>query len=106
MYNLVISGGGIRAILHLGALKILEEKNILKNIKNFAGSSAGSMIALLLCIGYSPNDIIIIFLKINLDKFYDISDIFDFLNIYGLINLDPCEKLFRLLLEKNSKKNI
>ena len=34
MYNLVISGGGVKGILHLGALKILEEKNILKNIKN------------------------------------------------------------------------
>lgn len=104
MYNLVISGGGVKGILHLGALKILEEKNILKNIKNFAGSSAGSMIALLLCIGYTYNDIMMIFLKINVDKFYDISDIFDFLNIYGLINLDPCEKLFRLLLETKFKK--
>ena len=107
MYNLVLSGGGIRGILHLGSLKTLEEKNIFKNIKNFGGSSAGSMISLLLSIGYTYNDIMIIFLKINTDKFYDITDIFEFLNIYGLLNLNPFEKFLRLLLEnKFKKKNI
>ena len=107
MRNLVLSGGGIKGILHLGALKSLEEKQLLKNIENYGGSSAGAMIALLLCIGYTYNDIMIVFLKINLDKFYDITDIFEFLNIYGLINLNPCEKLLRILLEnKFNKKKI
>ena len=106
MFNLILSGGGIRGILHLGAIKTLEEKNILKNIKNYGGASAGSMIVLLLCIGYTYNDIMIIFLKINLDKFYDITDIFEFLNIYGLINLGPLEKLLRVLLENKLKKKI
>ena len=107
MRNLVLSGGGVRGLLHLGALKSLEEKQLLKNIENYGGSSAGSMIALLLCIGYTYNDIMIVFLKINLDKFYDITDIFEFLNIYGLINLNPCEKLLRILLEnKFNKKKI
>ena len=104
MYNLVLSGGGIKGILHLGAIKTLEEKNLLKNIKNYGGTSAGSMIVLLLCIGYTYNDIMIIFLKINMDKFYDITDIFEFLNIYGLINFDPLEKLLRVLLENKFKK--
>lgn len=104
MYNLVLSGGGVKGILHLGALKTLEEKTILKNIKNYGGASSGSIIALLICIGYTYNDIMIIFLKINIDKFYDISDIFEFLNIYGLINLDPLEKLLRVLLENKFKK--
>ena len=104
MYNLVLSGGGIKGILHLGAIKTLEEKNMLENIKNYGGASAGSMIVLLLCIGYTYNDIMIIFLKISMDKFYDISDIFEFLNIYGLINLGPLEKLLRVLLENKLKK--
>ena len=107
MRNLVLSGGGIKGLLHLGALKSLEEKQLLKNVENYGGSSAGSLVALLLCIGYTYNDIMIVFLKINLDKFYDITDIFEFLNIYGLINLDPSEKLLRILLEnKFNKKKI
>ena len=40
MRNLVLSGGGVRGLLHLGALKSLEEKQLLKNIENYGGSSA------------------------------------------------------------------
>jgi len=52
--NLVLSGGGIKGIAHLGALKALEEKHILQNIKVFAGTSIGAFICCLLIIGYSP----------------------------------------------------
>ena len=107
MYNLLLSGGGLKGLLHLGALKALEEKNLLKDIKNYGGASIGSIIALLLCIGYNYNDIMIIILKINMNKFYDITDVFELLNIYGLMNWDPCERFLRLLLEtKFKKKNI
>ena len=82
MHNLLISGGAIKGILHLGALKALSEYNLLKNIKNYGGASSGSMIVLLLCVGYNYNDLMIIFLKINIDKFYNITDIFDFFNLY------------------------
>jgi len=104
MHNLLLSGGGLRGLLHLGAIKALEERNLLKNIKNYGGASAGSIIGLLLCIGYNYNDIMIIILKINMNKFYDISDVFELLNIYGLMNWDPCERFLRLLLETKFKK--
>ena len=104
MYNLLLSGGGLKGLLHLGALKALEERNLLKNIKNYGGASAGSIIGLLLCIGYNYNDIMIIILKINMNKFYDISDVFELLDIYGLMNWDPCERFLRLLLETKFKK--
>ena len=54
--TLILSGGGVNGIAHIGALKALEEKNILKNIKNFAGSSIGGMIATLFVIGYTPDE--------------------------------------------------
>ena len=54
--TLILSGGGIKGIAHIGALKALEEKNILKNIKNFAGTSIGGMIATLSVIGYTPDE--------------------------------------------------
>lgn len=49
--NLVLEGGGVRGIAFSGAIKYLEEKNLLHKIKRFAGSSAGAMAALLLAIG-------------------------------------------------------
>ena len=104
MHNLILSGGGVKAILHLGALKALDENGLLKNIKNYLGSSAGAFLSLLLCIGYNYNDIIIIFLKIEIDKFYEISDIFNFLNNYGLMSLSPVARLLRLFLNAKFKK--
>jgi NTE family protein len=43
--NLVLEGGGVRAIAFMGALKYLYENNLLKNIKKVIGSSAGSIYA-------------------------------------------------------------
>lgn len=54
--TLILSGGGVKGIAHIGALKALEEKNILKNIKNFAGTSIGGLIAALFVIGYTPDE--------------------------------------------------
>lgn len=55
--TLTIAGGGNKMITAIGALKVLEEKDILKNIKKYAGSSAGSIIVTLLNIGYTPDEI-------------------------------------------------
>lgn len=107
MRNLVLSGGGVKGLLHLGVLKALDEKNLLKNIKNYAGSSIGSFIALLLCIGYNYNDLLVIFLKIDFNKFYDIDNIFDFFNNYNILSLKPVERFLSLLIDtKFKKKNI
>ena len=107
MHNLVLSGGGIKGLIHLGALKALNEKNLLKNIKNYAGSSIGSFIALLLCIGYNYNDILVICFKIDFKKFYNIDNIFDFFENYNILSFKPLEKLLYLLIQtKFKKKNI
>jgi predicted acylesterase/phospholipase RssA len=54
---LILSGGGVKGIAHVGALKALEEKNILKNIKTIAGTSVGALIAALYLIGWSPTQL-------------------------------------------------
>jgi NTE family protein len=53
--GIVLSGGGARAIAHLGALRALEEKNIRPNA--LAGSSAGALIAALYAAGLPPQKI-------------------------------------------------
>jgi NTE family protein len=54
---LVLSGGGIKGISHIGALKALEEKNMLKNIKVIAGTSVGGIIGGLLLAGYTSDEL-------------------------------------------------
>ena len=55
--NLVIEGGGVKGIAFVGAIKALEEKNILAGIHNFIGSSAGSIIAALLSVKMNHTEI-------------------------------------------------
>lgn len=48
-YNiLALGGGGSKGILHLGALKFLEERGILNNFEKFYGCSVGSIFAVAL----------------------------------------------------------
>ena len=57
--GVALSGGGIRGIAHAGALKALEDNNI--KIDIIGGTSAGSIIAALYAMGYSPYYIFILF---------------------------------------------
>jgi predicted acylesterase/phospholipase RssA len=50
---IVLSGGGIKVISIVGALKALEEKGQLKNIKEISGVSAGAWLAFMLSAGLS-----------------------------------------------------
>ncbi len=43
--NLVFEGGGVKGIAYVGALQVLEEEGVLKNVKRFCGTSAGSITA-------------------------------------------------------------
>ena len=53
--GIVLSGGGARAIAHLGVLRALEEQNIQPSA--LAGSSAGALIAALYAAGLPPEKI-------------------------------------------------
>ena len=51
---LVISGGGIKGFVALGALQKLYDTKKLININKYCGTSVGAIISLLLIIGYKP----------------------------------------------------
>ena len=108
--NLVLSGGALRAVALLGAIKYLEELNLLKNIKQFVGTSAGSIISFLLIIGYKSNEIVKLF-ENNVDYItqfnIDIDNLSNILDDYGM---DDCsrnkEKLEEFLYKKINSKTI
>lgn len=64
-----LSGGGICAIAHVGAIKELSNHISLKAIKEWMGVSAGSLVAMCLCIGFT------------LEELEDFCVRFDFTNI-------------------------
>jgi NTE family protein len=69
--NLVFEGAGIRGIAYSGAVKELEERNILKNVQRVGGTSSGSIIALLIAIGYRSEEISSIVSNTPYHKFND-----------------------------------
>ena len=56
--NLVFEGGGVKGLAFCGALKVLEERGIITDVKGLAGSSAGAITAGLLACGYTSDEIL------------------------------------------------
>lgn len=67
----VFSGGGSRGIAYCGAIQELHKRGYMVGIKNFAGSSAGSIIAGALACGASFNFLIKELSEVNLASFLD-----------------------------------
>jgi predicted acylesterase/phospholipase RssA len=103
---LVLSGGGIKGISFIGALQALKEFDILNSIKIFAGTSIGSLILLLIVIGYSPNELYE-FVKIFDFSKLNICDINILITKYGLNDGNiVIEILNNFLTKKNYNKDI
>lgn len=69
--NLVFEGGGVKGITYVGAMKVMEEKGILKNIKRVGGTSAGSINAVLFAAGFSNTETLNILKKLDFNEFKD-----------------------------------
>ncbi len=105
---LVLSGGGIKGISTLGALKYLYENEILLKPDIFCGTSVGGAICLLLNIGFSPIAIYNIFESIDFTQLItsDIENILDD-TCFGFNSPDPMMYvLVTLLKNKNHDKKI
>ena len=84
---LCISGGGLKSIAAIGSVMYLRDNDILKDVKKYAGVSAGSIIACLLVLDYTPEEILELFTNIGkyvYDPFYMIP--YNLLCKYGIYN--------------------
>ena len=85
MYKtLVLSGGGVRGFAHLGALQLLQEKNILDTVEHYLACSVGTIISFLIIIGYRPNNLYEFLKMININKMQS----FDFDNVLNNFGID------------------
>jgi NTE family protein len=69
--NLAIEGGGVKGIAYGGALEILSQAKILEphKLKRVAGTSAGSITAALIALGYTSQDVQTILNGLDLEDF-------------------------------------
>lgn len=69
-YACLFGGGAIRGVAYCGTIKALEELGVDADI--IAGSSVGSIIAGLLAVGYTAQELKEIFLQVNFELFRDL----------------------------------
>lgn len=108
--NLVLSGGGVKGIAHCGAVKFLEEKGIMKNIKRIAGTSVGAIFATMIAVGYSGDEMTEEILKLNLDHLKDdnvniFEDFYRLVNGYGWCPGGYIRLLMGQLIHKKTENN-
>lgn len=95
--NLVISGGGVKIIGALGAVKYLEEIKQLTKVEKFFGTSAGSILSLMLVLGFNSDEIIKFISDFDLNKIFIVNTDELFTN-YHICSNTKLEKIIKLFI--------
>jgi len=108
--NLIVGGAGINGSYYLGALWNLEEKGYLTEIETYVGSSVGSVISLLMIIGYSPKIIQEVVVKLDLRGIFEninSDDVLNFIDSFGICDPRILMKIiFTFLKKANVESNV
>ncbi|MYL53555.1 hypothetical protein GLW08_09430 [Pontibacillus yanchengensis] len=106
----VFSGGGVKAIAFIGAIKVVEEKGY--TFERVAGTSAGAIISAFIAAGYTSEEIGALFEELQLESFLDppmMGDWFPFskwLSLYFRLGIYKGKKLEEWIYEQLAKKGI
>lgn len=82
--NLVFKGGGVLGMSYSGAIQVLEERDMLKDIKGLAGTSAGAVAALMVALGYTSSEIKSKLENTDFKKFGDGRNFIGIIRKYGI----------------------
>lgn len=97
--GLVLSGGGVKAIAHIGFIKVLLENNVIPT--RVSGTSAGALVSALYANGYSPEQMISFFKQTPLFKFSLYA-----INKPGLMDSAKYAEFFEDFFPKNSFEDL
>jgi NTE family protein len=105
--NLVFEGGGVKGIAYVGALEVLDREGILNDIERVAGTSAGAMVAVMVALRYSAEEVLQVLGTLNFRDFKDSSkgilrDTIRLLKNYGWYKGDYFRELMAKLIEKKT----
>jgi predicted patatin/cPLA2 family phospholipase len=103
--TLCISGGGIKGFSFISSLAILIKYNFinLENINKYVGSSVGSIVAFLLCIDYTPIELLTYFKNFDFKKIELSVDLNLFLTNHGFNDGTIYIEIIKLLFERKYK---
>jgi len=103
--SLVLSGGGPRSLATMGALHYLDEKEMLNNITEYWGTSAGSIISVLLVIGYTPFEIFHEFFMVENFAEQGLISVQDILETSALCHIQALGNRVKMFLEKKLERD-
>jgi len=92
--NIILSGGGIRGIAHIGALIELRNQGYLRLVKEWLGISAGSILALMIVVGFSLEEMKTFSMDFDFSNIMDPDDPTAWIFKFGI---DTGERLKRLV---------
>ncbi len=98
--NLVLEGGGVWGIAYVSVLEELEARSILPQIRRVSGTSAGSIIALLLALGNSAEEIRSKMENLDFAGFQDDGGVMQLASRYGYYRGDFAENFLREAVEE------
>lgn len=98
--RITLSGGGVRAVAHVGALKVLEQHGYLRCLEEVLGVSAGALFALMICLGYSMDEIERLSLRFDFTALRnpDADVLFLFPETFGMDRGESLERLIASVL--------
>ncbi|MBB5620013.1 NTE family protein [Pedobacter cryoconitis] len=97
--GLVLSGGGIRGIAHLGVLKALKNAGV--TFSHISGTSAGAIVGAFYAAGIDPEHALDLFIKTRLLRFVRPS-----LGALGLVSIEHTEQLLMEYFPDNKIENL
>lgn len=104
--NLAFKGGGVLGIAYAGAIKVLEERQVLQNVEKVAGTSAGAITATLVSLGYNASDIKSIVNGTSFKSFEDSKNIFRIFTKYGLYAGDATLAWLKQQITQKKDRNL
>lgn len=106
--SIVVAGGALKVMAVIGVVKYLEEHDMIDDVKNFVGTSAGAILCLLMSLGFTSQQMHKIVTDAlsdeNITKF-DPEGIFEILTTFGISSGENLEDLFNQILHKKLYKN-
>jgi hypothetical protein len=101
--TLILGGGGTKGIVYLGLIRYLEEHKHIETINKYFGVSAGSLICLLINLGYLYEELIDILVKeIDYEKIINITSksILNLLDKFSIADSSYLEEIIKSLIER------
>lgn len=92
MKYVAIGPASMGIFAYIGFLKKIEDR--LEHVEEYSGASAGAIIASMLCIGKSVDEIFKISMDLRIDEFMQVN-ISSFLNEFGFVDMEPVRKKLR-----------